>query len=192
MSEQADGGAGGRRAISVILPVIAVLLGLGGGFAGAWFLGFGGGGTEAADEDAAPAVEEGAAEEAAAAPEGGEAAAGGAHGAAAPAAGGKAVAEGPSVVNLGTFTVNLRGSGGGRVLRLEVQVEAAGKVADALNARMAQVRDAVITAASDYTWSEIEGTDGKTRLRDELLARVNGAVAPNTVMHIYFTQFVVQ
>src|SRR5690349_11585394 len=46
--------------------------------------------------------------------------------------GGEKKADGPplpmlrgnrAVVNLGTFTVNLRGSGGGRVLRTEVQVE---------------------------------------------------------------------
>lgn len=106
-------------------------------------------------------------------------------------------ATGPTVTSLGTFTVNLRGTGGGRVLRLEVQVEGPALQADAVASRAAPIRDSIITAVSDYTWSELEGAGGKTRLRDELLARVNSAAAPASgnpvnIDRIYFTQFVVQ
>lgn len=100
--------------------------------------------------------------------------------------------EGSALMNLGAFTVNLRGSGGGRVLRLEVQVECAAAQAAGLKLREPQLRDSIITAVSDYTWSELEGTDGKTRLRDELIARVNGVSAPIGIDRLYFTQFVVQ
>jgi flagellar basal body-associated protein FliL len=96
------------------------------------------------------------------------------------------------VTNLGTFTVNLRGSGGGRIVRLEVQLDSDAEAAADLGARTPQLRDSVITAVSDYTWAELEGVDGKTRLRDELLARVNGVAAPSEVHRLYFTQFVVQ
>jgi flagellar basal body-associated protein FliL len=96
------------------------------------------------------------------------------------------------IVNLGVFTVNLRGSGGGRVLRTEVQLEARADASATIDAHSAHLRDAIITAASDYTWAELEGVDGKTRLRDELLARLNGIVAPHVVDRVYFTQFVVQ
>lgn len=97
-----------------------------------------------------------------------------------------------TVTNLGTFTVNLRGSGGGRVVRMEVQLDSTGKDAAALAGKTPQIRDSVITAVSDYTWSELEGVDGKTHLRDELLERVNGIAAPAQVSALYFTQFVVQ
>lgn len=97
-----------------------------------------------------------------------------------------------AVTSLGTFTVNLRGTGGARVLRLEVQVEGPAPEAETVTARAAQIRDSIITAVSDYTWAELEGAGGKTRLRDELLARVNGAAAPAAIERIYFTQFVVQ
>ncbi|MBM4365992.1 MAG: flagellar basal body-associated FliL family protein [Deltaproteobacteria bacterium] len=97
------------------------------------------------------------------------------------------------VTSLGTFTVNLRGSGGGRVLRMEVQVDSDAQDASAVTAKAAQLRDSIITGVSDYTWSELEGVDGKTRLRDELHARVNGVLGPQGgVDRIYFTQFVVQ
>lgn len=96
------------------------------------------------------------------------------------------------ITNLKTFVVNLRSSGGGRVLRMEVQVESSQDVAPALEIRMPRLRDTILTAVSDYTFAELEGTDGKTRLRDELLTRINGAMAPMTVDQVYFTQFVIQ
>jgi hypothetical protein len=98
-----------------------------------------------------------------------------------------------AVVNLGTFTVNLRGSGGGRVLRTEVQVEVDGADESVVDENMAVLRDAVITLASDFTFADLEGVDGKTHLRDELLGRLNSVTsrAPE-VGRVYFTEFVVQ
>lgn len=170
------GGTSRRRLLLMVVPAVVVAVGIGvaGYFAGA-----------SGKAEAAPEGEEAEAHAEAPAGEHGEEAS-------AEGAPKKFAPDAAAVISLGTFTVNLRGSGGGRVLRLEVQVEAKGKVAEELNVRLAQVRDAVITSASDYTWPELEGTDGKTRLRDELLARVNGTVAPSAVDHIYFTQFVVQ
>jgi flagellar protein FliL len=99
---------------------------------------------------------------------------------------------GSQITNLGAFTVNLRGSGGGRVLRMEVQLDSEEDVASLLSARAPQLRDSIITAVSDYTWAELEGVDGKTRLRDELLTRLNGVTSPKVIDRLYFTQFVVQ
>jgi flagellar basal body-associated protein FliL len=185
---------------------VALLVGTGLGFGTAelGLLSGGSGAATAAQAEQAAAAEEGAAEgEAApagghgeAAPAEGEAAPPGANGEPAPSHGGggaaAADAKGSAITSLGTFTVNLRGTGGGRVLRLEVQVEGPGAQAETIKARSAQLRDSIITAVSDYTWSELEGAGGKSRLRDELFARVNGAAAPSIVERIYFTQFVVQ
>lgn len=164
-----------RLPMGVIVPALALLVGAGGGFVANRMLGQ----AEASPPEAAAHGEAVAASVEEGAP--GETAAVGAPGTAS-----------ASITNLGTFTVNLRGSGGGRVLRLEVQVESPPGKAGAVEARLPQLRDSVITAVSDYTWSELEGTDGKTRLRDELLARLNGVVAPAVVERLYFTQFVVQ
>ncbi len=101
------------------------------------------------------------------------------------------------VVNLGAFPVNLRGAGGGRVLRIEVQAQVAQVHAPLLAEKgdyRAAAQDAILMLASDYTYSELEGIEGKTMLRDELLGRLNSVVAPADVRieRIYFTQFVVQ
>ena len=164
---------------SLIIPVVTLLFGLGAGFGGAFFSGLLG----------AETVEEEPAEE--------KAEAATAHGAA-PAAGGPDgtvtlnEAAGTAVTNLGALTVNLRGGAGGRVLRLEIQIETPADDAPGLALRSAQLRDSIITAVSDYTWSELEGAEGKTRLRDELISRVNGVVAPAAIGRLYFTQFVIQ
>lgn len=137
----------------------------------------------------------------------GEAAAGG-HGEAAPAeghgeappaehgapeaGGAEAAVPGSAISNLGSFTLNLRGSGGGRILRMEVQVDTDAALAPRVAERTPQLRDSILAAVSDYTWSDLEGTDGKVRLREELLARANGVLTPDCVDQVYFTQFVVQ
>jgi flagellar FliL protein len=186
-------------AARVAIPLVAALVGAGAGVGGMMFAG---------GSKAAPAAAEGEAPTEAgaeAAPAEGEAPAAeaGAEGAegAAPAEGKEAKAEGAAkstlpgdavITSIGSFTVNLRGSGGGRVLRIEVAVESTGAHAKALETRAPQIRDSIITAVSDYTWPELEGADGKVRLRDELLIRVNGITEPARVQRLYFTQFVVQ
>lgn len=179
------------RVAQFAVPIVAALVGVGGGVAGAMFLGGGSSSEEEAAEEGEP---EAAGEGEAQAAEGegeGEAAKG--EGADAASADGAQRAPGEAAItSLGSFTVNLRGSGGGRVLRVEVQLETSGANAGDVAGRTVQLRDSVITAISDYTWSELEGTDGKVRLRDELLQRVNGITAPAVVERLYFTQFVVQ
>lgn len=102
-----------------------------------------------------------------------------------------AVAE-DSMVSIGDFTVNLRGAGGGRVLRMAIFVQAAPGRAGAVQAAQPQLRDSTLTLASDYTYDEIEGLDGKTRLREELMQRMNAILGPDSVQNLYFTEFVVQ
>jgi flagellar FliL protein len=106
------------------------------------------------------------------------------------------------VYDLGRFRVNLRGSGGQRVLHIEVAVEmerkyqkadtAGEEVEDVLEPRIkAQLRDAVITLVSDYTYGDLEGSDGKIRFRDELMGRLLKLAPNKKILRIYFTQFMV-
>jgi flagellar basal body-associated protein FliL len=100
---------------------------------------------------------------------------------------------GRAVVTLGVFTVNLRGSGGGRILRSEVQVEVDARDESVVVEERPALRDAVITLGSDYTYADLEGIDGKTHLRDEINARVANLLEGRANVHrIYFTEFVVQ
>jgi flagellar basal body-associated protein FliL len=93
---------------------------------------------------------------------------------------------------LNTFTVNLRGTGGGRVLRMEVQLEVDGGDLGMVEDQTPVLRDAVLMLASDYTYADLEGIDGKARFRDELMSRLNGALTNPMIKRVYFTQFVVQ
>ncbi len=96
------------------------------------------------------------------------------------------------MTTMGKYTVNLRDSAGGRVLQMEIQLESDMETAATIEKRMPQLRDSVILLSSDYSYTELEGIDGKLRLRDEIHARINAVMDPSTVSRVYFTAFVVQ
>jgi flagellar FliL protein len=187
---------GGGKWMMMVAAGVALLIGGGVGAGGMFFLGGSAAHAEApADGEHAEAGEEPAEGGGHGAPEAEEGGGGGGgHGASAPDKPALPMLRGNrSVVSLGTFTVNLRGSGGGRVLRAEVQVEVAAREAEAVDTYKPVLRDAVITLASDFTYADLEGVDGKTHLRDELLGRLNTVLEGKpTVDRLYFTEFVVQ
>jgi flagellar FliL protein len=96
------------------------------------------------------------------------------------------------ITSLGAFTVNLRDSAGGRVLQMEVQVEGDSGGVPVIEERMPQLKDSVLLLTSDYTYADLEGVDGKMRLRDEVYTRVNAVIKPHKITRVYFTAFVVQ
>lgn len=97
------------------------------------------------------------------------------------------------VLPVGAFTMNLRGSGGGRVLRMEIQVETTIGDQPMIEESIPMLRDSVITLVSDYSYADVEGLDGKTRLRDELLGRMNALLpGEESIQRVYLTEFVVQ
>lgn len=155
-----------KSKLPLVLGVVsALLLGGAGGFGASMMMG----GEEGAEESAEAKVD----------PETGE-----------------AIPEEPSdersVVELGQIRVNLRGSGGGRVVQMDVHVEASTSFQTSIEGRKAELRDSIITVVSDYSYADLEGLDGKTRLRDELLERLNGLMEPERIDRVYFNAFVVQ
>jgi flagellar FliL protein len=93
------------------------------------------------------------------------------------------------VYELGDFHVNLSGSGGSRILMMEIAVEGIPDAITNIEARQHQVRDAILMLASDYEARELEGLDGKLRLRDEIHRRINAVLAPHKVDRVYYTEF---
>ena len=94
---------------------------------------------------------------------------------------------------LGLFTVNLRGVGGGRVLRVEIEVEVNIGLLESIEERRAGLRDATIKLISDYSYTDVEGLDGKLRLQDDLLTQLNKFMGrAGRIERVYFSQFVVQ
>jgi flagellar basal body-associated protein FliL len=154
-----------RSNLPLILGVIsALLIGGAGGFGAATFAG-GDASAEVSEGDEAAVNEEG-----------------------------KAIPDGSARVihDLGQFTVNLRGAGGGRVLRMTMHLEADHKATLVMKEKNSQLRDSVLMLVSDYTYADLEGVDGKRRLQDELLGRLNSVMTPARAERIYFHDFVVQ
>jgi len=164
-TKEEEGGGGGGSKLPLIggIAVVALLIGGGGGYAAAAMLDPG---DEVEVVDGEVSVE-GVEEEV-------------------------SVSTERAVHPLEPFLVNLRGSGGGRMLRLEVHLEVSESDLETLTARDAVVRDAVLALASDQTYSDLEGLDGKTFLRDELLRRLNSVLDGPRIERVYFTDFVVQ
>lgn len=161
--EVEEGKSGPPIAMIGGIAVVMLVVGLGGGYFAAGMMG---------SAEAAETSEEGTGEE-----------------------GEEGAMEGASerkVHPLESFMVNLRGGGGGRMLRLEVHLEIDAKHEEAIIAQDAVLRDAVLALASDQTYADLEGLDGKTFLRDELLRRLNAVLDGPRIERVYFTDFVVQ
>ncbi len=105
---------------------------------------------------------------------------------------GPPVPKGKAILELDPFTLNLKGSGGARVLRMRVALMSSAKQGETVEAETARIRDAILTLGSDYTWTDLEGVDGKMHLHDELLERVNAFFSKPLVEELFFTDFVVQ
>ena len=61
-----------------------------------------------------------------------------------------------------------------------------------LEAYMPRVRDNFITYLRELRASDLSGSAGLYRLREELLLRINQAIAPATVNNILFKEIIVQ
>jgi flagellar basal body-associated protein FliL len=133
------------------------------------------------------------ADPAAAGAEGDAAAAGAAGDAAAKPVGAPAAGK-TAVVELESFTLNLKDSAGGRKLAMKLALEGPPTLQTAVDERRAQIRDAVITLASDYSYLDLDGADGRLRLRDEIQRNLNSVLEPQgiAIQRVYYTEFVVQ
>jgi serine/threonine protein kinase/flagellar basal body-associated protein FliL len=94
------------------------------------------------------------------------------------------------LVNLGDFNINLRDSAG-RILQLEIELETDSAGAARIKEQRSNIRDSITHLCSDYSYAELEGIDGKLRLKDDIHTRVDALLAPHTVRIVYFTKLVV-
>jgi flagellar FliL protein len=107
-----------------------------------------------------------------------------------------AVAEAPKTLfyDLPDMTVNLSASPDRpQYLRVKVTLEVDNShVIDALKPVMPRVIDTFQTHLRELRVTDLEGSAGLFRLRDELTRRVNLAIAPNRVRAVLFRELVVQ
>jgi flagellar protein FliL len=118
------------------------------------------------------------------------------HGASADASKTQVVAAPESFIfNLPTMTVNLNddGAAGDQFLKLTVALEVADEgVMKEIQPRMAKVVDAFQVYLRELRKSDLEGSEGIYRLKEELRRRVNVAIFPAQIDGILFKEILVQ
>ena len=122
-------------------------------------------------------------------------AADGEHGAAATSDGGVIAAGHTFIFNLPPMIVNLSDENGqkGAFMKLTVALEVANQeMMVEIQPRMAKVVDAFQVYLRELRRSDLEGSAGVYRLKEELLRRVNVAIYPSRVESILFKEILVQ
>jgi len=109
-----------------------------------------------------------------------------------------APAEGPgnflgTLYEMEPLIVNLERSKGKRYLKVKMSFELNKEsVLPEVQARIPQIRDAILLMISGKAFSDVSTVEGKLALRDALVTRINGLLETGFVKRIYFQEFVVQ
>lgn len=98
------------------------------------------------------------------------------------------------VFNLPTMTVNLKSEGQGEAfMKLTIALEVADEhMMEEIQPRMAKVVDAFQVYLRELRKSDLEGSAGIYRLKEELRRRVNVAIFPAQIDSILFKEILVQ
>lgn len=97
------------------------------------------------------------------------------------------------VVPLETFIVNLAGTKGRKVAKVNIELELkdlSGNVADEIDKRKAQVRDIIIILLSAKTYDEVSSREGKDNLRAEIKDTINSFLTKGKITSVFFTEFI--
>ncbi|MEO5364177.1 MAG: flagellar basal body-associated FliL family protein [Magnetococcus sp. DMHC-8] len=170
MAEEAEkaekeSGGGGGGLLKIIIPVVALLLGAGGGYM------MGSGKAEKQVEEVKALQPEPKAGEV---PKDTKAMVG-------------------DMYKLDPFVVNLNEPKGSRYLKATIQLEmSASDLKSELDRRSAQMQDVILALLTSKTFQELQSLEGKFRLREELLSRINALLVNGTIARVYFTEFVIQ
>lgn len=98
-----------------------------------------------------------------------------------------------TMIPLETFIVNLADKGGKRYLRTKVNLELGSSITqEEVELRMVKIRDKFLMILPAKTFADISSTEGKSALREELIAELNTVLGEESVVNIYFTEFVIQ
>jgi flagellar protein FliL len=95
--------------------------------------------------------------------------------------------------NLDSLIVNLADGDGSRYLRISMVLEVAKKeVVAELEKRKPQLKNIALMLLPMKKFQELNSTEGKKALRDELMAKMNEVIGGPFITDIFFTEFVVQ
>jgi flagellar FliL protein len=97
------------------------------------------------------------------------------------------------IYSLKTFVVNLNDPGGKRYIKTKIELEYIDEAVNMeIDARLPQIRDAVLLLLSSKSLDEIQDVDGKIDLRNELILRINQVLKQGKIRNLYFTELVIQ
>jgi flagellar FliL protein len=96
--------------------------------------------------------------------------------------------------DLDPFIVNLIDDGRGpRYLKTEMKFELeAEEVRPEVEGRLSQIRDEILMLLTSKRITDVETSDGKRILKDEIFTRVNKILVTGRIKRVYFTEFVIQ
>lgn len=95
------------------------------------------------------------------------------------------------VVPLETFIVNLSGSKGRRIAKVNMELELQGdNVQNEIDKRKAQIRDIIIIILSSKTYDEVSSREGKDVLKNEIKDTLNAFLTKGKILNVYFTEFI--
>ncbi|MCA9473907.1 MAG: flagellar basal body-associated FliL family protein [Nitrospirales bacterium] len=161
--EEADVGGGSSKKL-ILMIVLAVAI-LGGGGAAAWLMLGSGGGEES------HATQQSHDEE---------------------AADGHAAEPGP-IVELDGFVLNLADREELRYLKMTIKLELdRPEEKTDFPSKVPAIRDSLLVLLSSKESHMLRTTNGKRRVREEILERVNGIMKKGKIANVFFTDFVIQ
>ncbi len=96
------------------------------------------------------------------------------------------------IFQLDPFIVNLFDEKGVRYLKVRLDVEVWDLTEDQIMKKTPKIRDSLIVLLSSKKYDEIGTLEGKARLREEILFRLNRILGEGKAKEVYFTDFVVQ
>jgi flagellar protein FliL len=99
-----------------------------------------------------------------------------------------------TVLKLDSFVVNLSGASGSGYLRVGIDLGLGIELreGEARTAYVARARDTILEVLGSRTVEELLTSEGKTKLKSDLLEAIRGRVPELRCRDVYFTEFLVQ
>lgn len=95
------------------------------------------------------------------------------------------------LVPLETFLVNLAGSRGRKLMKINMELEVDnGEVMAEVEQLKPKIRDIIIIILSGKTYAQVANKEGKDTLRDEIRDQVNLFLTKGQIKRVYFTEFI--
>lgn len=97
------------------------------------------------------------------------------------------------IYDLDPFLVNLADTDSSRYLKIRINIESGEpKENEGIKERLPRLRDAILSLLSSKTYREIYESEGKKKLKEEIIQRANQSLTGFQVKDVYFTEFVIQ